>query len=74
MKKVRAPEEHAESAEVAQLAVQRTWRAHEKDINSVAVSPNDALIATGSADRTVKFWDASNGEARNSAIIRVHDQ
>ena len=62
MKKVRAPEQDADGADVLQLAVQRTWKAHDKDINSVAVSPNDALIATGSADRTVKFWDANNGE------------
>lgn len=31
-----------------------TVKAHEKDINSVCVSPNDKLIASGSSDKTVK--------------------
>ncbi|XP_030434307.1 transducin beta-like protein 3 isoform X1 [Gopherus evgoodei] len=33
-----------------------TERGHDKDINSVTVSPNDKLIATGSQDRTAKLW------------------
>ena len=28
--------------------------AHDKDLNQIAVSPNDALIATASQDKTVK--------------------
>ena len=32
--------------------------AHEKDVNAVAVSPNDRLIATGSQDKTIKLWTA----------------
>jgi U3 small nucleolar RNA-associated protein 13 len=34
-----------------------TQKAHDKPINSVAVSPNDKLIATGSQDRTAKVWN-----------------
>ena len=30
--------------------------AHEKDINSVAVAPNDSVVASASQDRTVKIW------------------
>lgn len=33
--------------------------AHEKDINSIKVSPNDKFIATGSQDKTAKLWDVS---------------
>ncbi len=33
-----------------------TVKAHEKDINSVAVSPNDRLIASGSSDKTAKVY------------------
>ncbi|XP_022093609.1 transducin beta-like protein 3 isoform X2 [Acanthaster planci] len=40
----------------APLQVKFTERAHEKDINSVAVSPNDKLLATGSQDRTARLW------------------
>eukprot|EP00467_Chlorarachnion_reptans_P000590 CAMPEP_0114494404 /NCGR_PEP_ID=MMETSP0109-20121206/4633_1 /TAXON_ID=29199 /ORGANISM="Chlorarachnion reptans, Strain CCCM449" /LENGTH=1022 /DNA_ID=CAMNT_0001671437 /DNA_START=96 /DNA_END=3164 /DNA_ORIENTATION=- len=31
---------------------------HEKDVNCVAVSLDDRIIATGSSDRTVKLWSA----------------
>ncbi|XP_053327496.1 transducin beta-like protein 3 [Spea bombifrons] len=37
-----------------------TEKAHDKDINSVAVSPNDKLIASGSQDRTAKLWAAAD--------------
>uniref|UniRef100_A0A1Y1ME27 U3 small nucleolar RNA-associated protein 13 C-terminal domain-containing protein n=1 Tax=Photinus pyralis TaxID=7054 RepID=A0A1Y1ME27_PHOPY len=33
--------------------------AHQKGINSVAVSPNDKIIATGSQDKTAKLWTDS---------------
>ncbi|XP_053527666.1 transducin beta-like protein 3 isoform X1 [Artibeus jamaicensis] len=38
------------------LQAQTTQRCHDKDINSVAVAPNDKLLATGSQDRTAKLW------------------
>lgn len=38
------------------LQAQTTRRCHDKDINSLAVSPNDKLLATGSQDRTAKLW------------------
>ncbi|KAM8961647.1 transducin beta-like protein 3 [Pelodytes ibericus] len=37
-----------------------TEKGHDKDINSIAVSPNDKLIASGSQDRTAKLWSAAN--------------
>ncbi|XP_050761807.1 transducin beta-like protein 3 isoform X1 [Gymnogyps californianus] len=37
-----------------------TERGHDKDINSVTVSPNDKLIATGSQDRLAKLWSCSD--------------
>ena len=30
--------------------------AHDKDINSVAISPNESLVCTTSQDRTAKVW------------------
>jgi WD40 repeat protein len=40
--------------EVQILNVDVTEIAHDKDINSVSVSPNDRFIATGSQDKTAK--------------------
>ncbi|XP_076998293.1 transducin beta-like protein 3 [Tamandua tetradactyla] len=40
----------------ALLQAQVTQRCHDKDINSVAIAPNDKLLATGSQDRTAKLW------------------
>ncbi|XP_038675846.1 transducin beta-like protein 3 [Scyliorhinus canicula] len=37
-----------------------TEKVHDKDINSVVVSPNDKLVATGSQDRTAKLWSTSD--------------
>jgi len=37
-----------------------TVKAHDKDINTIAVSPNDKIIATGSQDRTIKLWNADH--------------
>ncbi|KAJ0041743.1 hypothetical protein NL108_007394, partial [Boleophthalmus pectinirostris] len=42
--------------EIHQLTARTTEKAHDKDVNSVAVSPNDKLLATGSQDRTAKLW------------------
>jgi U3 small nucleolar RNA-associated protein 13 len=38
-----------------------TVKAHDKDINSVAISPNGKIIVTGSQDKTAKLWRVSDG-------------
>jgi U3 small nucleolar RNA-associated protein 13 len=45
---------------VDQLVAVNTTIAHEKDVNAVAISPNDGLYATASQDKTIKLWDASS--------------
>lgn len=35
-------------------------RAHEKDINCIAVPPNDSIIASASHDKTIRIWRASD--------------
>ena len=51
---------NSEVTEVSKLNVLVTEQGHDKDINSVAVSPNDKLIATGSQDKTAKIWRRSD--------------
>jgi U3 small nucleolar RNA-associated protein 13 len=36
---------------IIELQATHSIRAHDKDINAIAVAPNDAIIATGSQDR-----------------------
>ncbi len=50
------------STAIVQLKVEYTQKAHEKDINSLTVSPNDKLIASASSDRTAKLWDSTDGK------------
>ncbi|XP_078273803.1 transducin beta-like protein 3 [Rhinoraja longicauda] len=55
-----AAQSEEKTAEPEVLHAALTEKAHDKDINSVVVSPNDKLIATGSQDRTAKLWSSSN--------------
>uniref|UniRef100_A0A8C3AKT6 Transducin beta like 3 n=1 Tax=Cyclopterus lumpus TaxID=8103 RepID=A0A8C3AKT6_CYCLU len=44
-----------------------------QDVNSVAVSPNDKLLATGSQDRTAKLWSlAGEVEVGMLGVFRGH--
>ncbi|KAK1866068.1 hypothetical protein I4F81_008588 [Pyropia yezoensis] len=45
----------------AKLTAAWTVVAHAGDINAVAVSPDNATLATASADRSAKLWAASSG-------------
>ena len=47
-----------------------TRKAHDKDINALALSPNSHLFASASQDRTVKIWSTEEGEAQG--VLRGH--
>lgn len=49
-----AAADEASATGPAQMLVTAAVAAHDKDINAVAVSPNDALVVTASQDRTAK--------------------
>ncbi|CAH1765427.1 10659_t:CDS:10, partial [Entrophospora sp. SA101] len=38
-----------------------THHAHDKDINTIAISPNEKIFATGSQDKTIKIWSTKDG-------------
>ena len=46
-----------------------THKAHEKDINSLDVAPNDRLLVSGSQDRTAKVWEVDY-VVSGSGVIR----
>lgn len=47
-----------------------TRRAHDKEINSLAIAPNDEYLATGSFDKTAKVWNVDTGET--VGILKGH--
>ncbi|PFH52231.1 hypothetical protein AMATHDRAFT_74295 [Amanita thiersii Skay4041] len=46
-----------DTTEIIRCKSLTTQKAHDKDINSLDVSPNDRLLASGSQDRTVKIFE-----------------
>ncbi len=41
---------------------QEDWLGHEKDVTALAFSPDGLLLASGSDDTTIMFWDLETGE------------
>ncbi|KAJ1511722.1 Transducin (beta)-like 3 [Coelomomyces lativittatus] len=39
-----------------------SFKAHDKDINAISVSPHGQWFASASQDKTVKIWSVANGE------------
>jgi hypothetical protein len=44
------------------FVLERTFKAHNGWVTAVAFSPDGARLASGSWDRTVKFWEVASGE------------
>lgn len=55
---------------IENITAKWTALAHEKDINTTAISPDGNIVATGSQDRSVKLWKVANGELVH--IIKGH--
>lgn len=60
---------HSQGEKKALRAVY-TRKSHDKDINAIDVNPTSQLFASASQDRTVKIWDAQEGEVQG--ILRGH--
>ncbi|RLN40492.1 transcriptional corepressor LEUNIG-like [Panicum miliaceum] len=41
---------------------QRSWDAHSSFITDISFRPNESMLATASSDRTLRLWDASQGD------------
>jgi U3 small nucleolar RNA-associated protein 13 len=50
----------AAEAKQVEIVTRANVLAHSKDVNCVAVAPNNSLVATGSLDRLVKVWSATD--------------
>ncbi|XP_055836815.1 transducin beta-like protein 3 [Episyrphus balteatus] len=48
----------SDEVDLHSLVCTNTAIAHEKDVNCVAISPNDLIVATASQDKTAKLWDS----------------
>jgi U3 small nucleolar RNA-associated protein 13 len=46
-----------------------TLKAHDKDINALDVAPNDALLASGSQDKTAKIFSISYARGRGELTL-----
>lgn len=66
--------DHAEDDEGDEKVVKckslTTHKAHEKDINSLDVAPNDKLLASGSQDRTVKIFEIDHVFGAGGKTVR----
>jgi U3 small nucleolar RNA-associated protein 13 len=65
-----------ENGTVHELQVRTSALAHDMDINSMAVSPNDKMAATASQDKTIKLWSMETlrdeEEIRLVSVLRGH--
>ncbi|KAI1303618.1 Transducin beta-like protein 3 [Halotydeus destructor] len=49
-------------ADVMSLHTVDAAKAHDKDINSLDIAPNDKFVASGSQDKTAKIWSIDGGK------------
>ena len=61
-------EEPTLDTEAACEEAREDWLGHDKDVTALAFSPDGELLATGSADTTVIFWELESAEVRSDSV------
>ena len=67
---LRAALEAGTSTDTSELQATHSVRGHDKDINTVILAPNDAVLASGGQDKLVRLWKADDLSA--VATLRGH--
>jgi U3 small nucleolar RNA-associated protein 13 len=49
-----------QEASIKKLLPSHSIRGHDKDINCVAVSPNDSMLASASQDKSIRLWNTED--------------
>ena len=60
------------NAEVTRARAKSTVLAHAKEINAVAMAPNDKLAVTASQDRLLKVWSVRDGNLVEAGTLKGH--
>ena len=62
---------HASEAPVQRPRAMSTVLAHAKEVNAVAIAPNDRLAVTASQDRSLKVWSVRDGSLAEQATLKL---
>ena len=50
----------------------RVWKGHQMPVLSMSCDPSGTLVATGSADRSVKVWDIQGNKMKSNQYKQTH--
>ena len=50
----------------------RAWKGHQMPVLSMSCDPSGTLVATGSADRSVKVWDIQGNKMKSNQYKQTH--
>ena len=58
--------------EVVRARAMSTVLGHTKEVNAVAMAPNDRLAVSASQDRTLKVWSLEGGALKEMGVLKGH--